>query len=98
MREEKSTVKVIIHDTEYPIKSVGDPNYIKEVAQYVDQKIKEIDRSMSIKMGMKTAVLAALNIADELFQLRRNFEELKRDVHDRSTELSKKIKGGLQEF
>ena len=68
------------------------------MAEYVDQKIRELDQTMSIKMGMKTAVLTALNIADELFQLRRKHEAFKQDVQDRSSELSKKIKGGLQEF
>ena len=98
MSTDKSTVKVVIYDTEYPIKDVSDSKYVKEVAEYVDRKMKEIDRTMSVKVGVKIAVLAALNIADELFQARIANDKLSQEIFDRSTAMSQKIEGVIQDL
>ena len=50
------------------IKKNTNPEYIKSVAKYVDTLMLEIDKNMGSKSPLKVAVLAALNIADELMQ------------------------------
>lgn len=72
MDQESSILKINIYGTEYPIKSDSetDSDYIKQVAEYVDRKMREIDQSTQAKSSLKVAILAALNITDELFQER----------------------------
>ena len=57
-------VRVNIFGSEYVLRSDDDADYVKEVAKYVDEKMREIDRSQAIKSTARIAILAALNIAD----------------------------------
>lgn len=70
MEPEKKTFKVNIYGTEYPIRGVADEEYILKVADYVDEKMREIDQKVAVKSALKVAILAALNITDELFRER----------------------------
>ncbi len=63
-------IRVNIFGSEYTLIADNNENYVNEIAQYVDDKMREIDRAQSIKSSSKIAILTALNIADELFQER----------------------------
>ncbi len=76
MMDDKKTIKVNIYGTEYPIRGQADSDYIVKVADYVDQKMREIDQQLSQKSALKVAILAALNITDELFHKRLEKSEL----------------------
>ena len=68
MSDEYNILKVNIYGTEYPIKGTTDVEYIKKVAQYVDSKMREVNKNISIDSSLKVSILAALNITDELFK------------------------------
>jgi cell division protein ZapA len=72
MENDTGVLKINIYGTEYPIKSDAetDTDYIRRVADYVDKKMREIDQNTQSKSSLKVAILAALNITDELFQER----------------------------
>lgn len=72
MSDEYNILKVNIYGTEYPIKGTTDVEYIKRVAQYVDSKMREVNKNISIDSSLKVSILAALNITDELFKEREN--------------------------
>jgi cell division protein ZapA len=78
MEQEGGILKINIYGTEYPIRSDAnsDPEYIRKVADYVDRKMKEIDSATEAKSSLKVAILAALNIADELYQERQIKDDL----------------------
>ncbi|MBL7074600.1 cell division protein ZapA [candidate division KSB1 bacterium] len=95
--DNKTTLKVNIFGTEYPIKSNTDTEYIKQVADFVDRKMREIDKNISVKSSLKVAILAALNIADELFQERKERERLVADLEDRAREISDSLAQVLEE-
>lgn len=63
-------VTVKIFGSEYTIRASQDPGYLKELADYVDAKMREI-ASGGMASSTKVAVLAALNITDELKSLER---------------------------
>jgi len=67
MSEAKS-VSVEIFGQRYPIRSSLDPEYIRRLAAYVDGKIRAAGDSALSGDATRLAVLAALNIADELFR------------------------------
>ncbi|MCX7727301.1 MAG: cell division protein ZapA, partial [Chitinispirillaceae bacterium] len=65
------SVRVIILGREYSIKSDVDALTTKVIAEYVDNKMKEIYKSSSMLDDNKIAVLTSLNIAGELFELQK---------------------------
>lgn len=79
MNDDYNVLKVKIYGTEYPIKGNTDVEYIKQVAEYVDSKMREVDQNISVASTLKVAILAALNIADELFKERQKNQNLQYD-------------------
>ena len=72
----KVTVK--INGIEYNLKGREDENYLKEVAEYVDSKINEIKTKNALLSTVDSGVLAALNIADELYKADLEIEDFKK--------------------
>ena len=88
---EKNTEKVEIFGQEYKIKGVGDPHYIHMIAGYVDQKMREIAHSSGIMSQSRIAILAALNIADELHQEREDSDSIQEELGRRAAQLGELI-------
>lgn len=63
-------VTVEIGGQRYPIRSSLDAAYVTQLAAYVDQKMQLAARETTSGDTLKVAVLAALNVADELFRAR----------------------------
>jgi cell division protein ZapA len=78
--EESNTTTGEILGREYRIRGGGDSDYVREVARYVDTKLKEVSRGAAGQSADRVAVLAAMNIADELFQARRSTSEQIQDI------------------
>ncbi|MEK6646555.1 MAG: cell division protein ZapA [Candidatus Firestonebacteria bacterium] len=68
---QKNVVKVEIYGIEYLIKGDADPEYITQLAKYVDSKIREIVTATGLVNMNKITILSALNIADEYFKVRQ---------------------------
>jgi len=94
MDPEVNVLKVNIYGTEYPIKGNTDVEYIRKVAEYVDAKMREVDESVSVKSALKVAILAALNIADELFRERSEKEHLVAGIEQMSGRLLDALNDG----
>jgi cell division protein ZapA len=65
---ETRVVHVEVHGQRYPIRSTLDPQYVVELAAYVDEKMRLAAKESPAGDTLKVAVLAALNIADEFFR------------------------------
>jgi cell division protein ZapA len=63
-------IPVEIHGQRYPIRSTLEPEYVVRLATYVDEKMRAAADSTPTGDSLRLAVLAALNIADELFRCR----------------------------
>jgi len=68
----KNVVKVEILGDEYSIRSDATPEHTRAVAEHVDKTIKGVLQSTSVVEQHKAAILAALQITDELFQARES--------------------------
>jgi cell division protein ZapA len=80
-------VKVKILDHVYLVKSEEEAKTVQEIARYVDEKMREI-REKSEDLGdQKTAILAALDIASEYFQVLKERDELLESIRDRTNAL-----------
>lgn len=76
-------VKIDIYDQSYNVNSGENEEYVKELAAYVDSKMREIAEATRMVDSLKVAVLAALNITDELLALRRRQQELEGPLRQR---------------
>src|SRR5438477_13213356 len=85
------TIKVEIYDQAYTVRSDGDPEYLKQLAEYVDERMREISSGTLTVDSRKVAILAALYIADELHQLRRSHEVADEQLATRSIECSEML-------
>jgi len=85
--EDTNVTSVEIFGREYKIRGHADENYIREMAKYVDGKMKELASGSSIPSQDRLAILVALNIADELFQERAKSSETISAVEQRANRL-----------
>ena len=81
-------VHVHIFGTEYRIESEADPDHTRKVARHVDAKMREIANSLSLRSISKIAVLAAVNLADELLKEEEVGQELERSVGENADRLT----------
>jgi cell division protein ZapA len=73
MAEIERRVNVELMGKTFTIKGDADPEYMAQVAGYVNAKIVEMRRLTSSDQ-LKMLLLTALNLADELFQARRGIQ------------------------
>ena len=83
------SVSVEILGQRYPIRAALDPEYIKRLAEYVDGKIRAAGDSAPSSDPVRLAVLAALNIADELFRHLETSRAAGGSVVERAEELER---------
>jgi cell division protein ZapA len=81
------TITIKIREREYTIRGADDKEQMVRVAAYVDQKLQEISSSSKGLNDEKTAILAALDIAGDYFQLIKEKEDLLREINNRSQKL-----------
>ena len=72
---ETGAVVVDIYDQIYQLRGT-DPEYIDRLASMVDSKMRAISAHGATVDSLRVAVLAALNIADELVGLRARCDQL----------------------
>jgi cell division protein ZapA len=93
MGNQVETVTVEIGDRPYTLKAGNNPEYIREVANFVDRKMKEIGKMAPSLQPTHLAVLTAINIADELFENQQGPSSDTREVENRIEALIRMIPG-----
>jgi cell division protein ZapA len=84
----KRQVAVQIAGQRYVLRSDdGDEDSVREVAAYVDARIRELQRQGRTADTQALATLAALQIAEELFGERRATSELKKKIREKGRQL-----------
>lgn len=81
-------IQVEIYGQTYQIKAGADPEYIKSIARYVDLKMREISSATPTVDSLKIAVLAALNITDEFYQLKMKQQDADRELEKRTERIN----------
>ena len=80
-------IKINILGQDYFIKSSANQNYFKEISKYVNEKMQEIIDS-GIDPGtqqLKIAVLACMNISDELFSFKKENDDVIDQIKSKSS-------------
>jgi cell division protein ZapA len=84
MKNLTPAVCVEIYDQTYHLRGV-DEQYIGQLAAIVDGKMRAVSSHSATVDSLRVAVLAALNIADELTELRARHRELLNSLDNSET-------------
>ncbi|MCU0594697.1 MAG: cell division protein ZapA [Desulfobacterota bacterium] len=84
-------VKVRIRNAEYLVQSDENEQQVQRVADYVNDKLKDIEQGAEGLSEKRTAILAALDIAADYFQVLKEKESLVSALRLRSQSLIRSI-------
>jgi cell division protein ZapA (FtsZ GTPase activity inhibitor) len=103
MSEEKTHMEVTIFGQTLKLRGDADPEMTMKLAEFVDQKMREaVPSTMSLSNVLyneriaRVAILAALNIAEELFQLRAEKENDKVLIEEKASAMLSLLEKELQ--
>lgn len=85
------SIRVEIYNQTYNIRSDGDNDYILKLAEFVDEKMREISSGSLTVDSLKVAILAALHIADEYHQQKRQMENNDALLGSKSTQCAEML-------
>jgi cell division protein ZapA len=85
------STEVEIFGQTYNVRGEGDPNYLTELARFVDARMREVAAEVSTVDPMKIAILAALNIADEFSRYRKQRESAAGIWVEKTEEISERL-------
>ncbi len=91
----ESKVKVKIYGNEYSIVGEAPADYVQKLAEYVDTRMHEISKTLSSGNPTQIAILAALNIADEYFQLSESHGDVTGEMERKTNNLISMLDEGL---
>lgn len=91
----QNRVTVTVGGLNYTLLAAEGEDYVHRVAAYVNEKLKETTQAGSISQ-MDSAMLTAINIADERFKEREASENLRRQIKELLEE-NAKLKSELSE-
>lgn len=97
MQEGNEVRRVEICDRIYAVTGAIDADYLERLSAYVDGKMREIQESSRTVDTVKVAVMAALNIADELFRQRDQAKRADAAIADRSSRCSEMLDALIRE-
>ena len=86
--DQDNLARVSIFGHEYTVKAQADETYIADVAQYVDQKMREIEEELpSSQSTTRIAILAAMSVTDDYFSEKRQRNQIVSDVEEKASSL-----------
>jgi cell division protein ZapA len=95
--QNKEKVVVEIYGQYYTMKGDSSSSHMRMVAGYVDDKMRQISAANPRLDTNKLAVLAALNMADEYFRLRMEYEDLIKLLEQSSKDMEEEMEGENEE-
>jgi len=92
-------VKVNILGQDYVVRSVAGQKYLEQVAKYVDGKMEEIKASgIDDSQQLRIAILAAMNITDELFAYKKEKKKFVDKVEAKTIAITEFIENRIHDI
>jgi len=95
-QDDSSRVQVVIMGQPYKVRAEEDGAYIEELARFVDTKMGELAKETGTSEPLKVAILAALNIADELFKSEEEVKRADEEIATRAAEITETLRASLR--
>ena len=90
-------VHVDIHGQRYAVRSDLDAQYIGELAAFLDEKMRAAACELASADPLRIAVIAALNISDELHRARAEASGAEHRAHARALEIERIVDAVLDD-
>jgi cell division protein ZapA len=90
-----TTTDVEIFGTVYHVRGEDNPEHLQEVANMVDQRMREVAQQVTTVDTAKIAILAALNIADEMYRRSKQQDGERVEIQERVATLTEKLEKAL---
>ena len=84
------TIRVEIYNQTYNIRSDGDTEYIIQLAEFVDSRMREISSGTLTVDSLKVAILTALHLAQDYGELKGKYDRRAEDCIRALDEVLKK--------
>ncbi len=97
MADKPTQVTVEIFGQTYTVKAGAEPGYVEELAKYVDAQMREVSKAAGAVDTVRIAVLAALNIADEVLRLRGAARDAEAAAGKKAASLARELASALEE-
>ena len=92
-------VKVNILGQDYVVRSAAGQKYLEKVAAYVDEKMEEIMASgIDDSQQLRIAILAAMNITDELFTYKKEKQKFADKVEAKTLAITEFIENRIHDI
>ena len=99
MAMKPKVVKVKIFGQDYVVRSAAGQKYLEKVAAYVNEKMEEIKASgIDDSQQLRIAVLAAMNITDELFSYKKDKKKFVEKVEAKTHAINEFIENRIQDM
>ena len=85
--DRRTSVRVTILGDEYAIRTEASAAHTREVAEHVDETIRRVLGAGPVVETHKAAILAALQITDELFRARADAQRVSESMQELSAEV-----------
>jgi cell division protein ZapA len=90
------TIEVEVFGHRFSLQGEGDEAYFHELAEYVDTQMRTLAKQTKTSTPTKLAILAAINVTDELFRLQRHGDPGETEMARRAQLLVEKIDEHLE--
>ena len=90
-------VHIDIHGQRYSLKSDLDPQYVSELAAVVDEKMRAAAQELTSADPLRVAVIAAINLADDLARAREQGAGVEGRLIARTAEIERIVDAVLDE-
>ena len=95
----QKVVKVNILGQDYVVRSAAGQKYLERVAKYVNEKMEEIKSSgIDDSQQLRIAILAAMNITDELFTYKKEKEKFVDKVEAKTIAITEFIENRIHDI
>ena len=92
-------IKVNILGQDYVVRSAAGQKYLEKVAAYVDEKMEEIKASgIDDSQQLRIAILAAMNITDELFTYKKEKQKFVDKVEAKTLAITEFIENRIHDI
>jgi cell division protein ZapA len=87
----KTRIEVEIYNQTFIVTSEDDERYVREIASYVDERMRQIGGSTKTAVPLRVAIMAALSIADEYHKASQREAETEHEIERLSSFLLERI-------
>lgn len=93
------SIKVTILGKQYPLKvEDSEEESMKRIAQYVDEKFRQYKKELNKQPDTTIMTLAALSVAEELFEERKRNRELNQQGDEVLMDVNKTLEDFIEEI